>query len=170
MALPPDVQNAIDDIRAVIDSGRPLIMGKVFIDEQAFYIGTSRLKKSLPESWGQMATVRRSNAENFNSLVQIDELEMIAERGKFHVFGKVLVDEQACLQKLESVQAALIKDIAEAQAWSAAHPAPVTQPAPATTDVQVAQTEAERIIAEAKIEAERIKEEARRQSESPWNG
>jgi hypothetical protein len=152
MALPPDVQNAIDDIRAVIDSGRPLIMGKVFIDEQAFYIGTSRLKKSLPESWGQMATVRRSNAENFNSLVQIDELEMIAERGKFHVFGKVLVDEQACLQKLESVQAALIKDIAEAQAWSAA------------------QTEAERIIAEAKIEAERIKEEARRQSESPWNG
>ncbi len=169
MALPPAVQNAINEVRAVINSGRPLILGKVFIDEQAFYIGTSRLKKSLPEAWGQMATVRRSKSENFISLVQIDELEMLVENGKLHIFGGVLIDEQACLQKLESVQAALIKDIAEAQEWSTTHLAPITQPTPATTDVQAAQTEAERIIAEAKLEAARIVEEARRQRENPWS-
>ncbi len=176
MALPPDVQSAIDEIRAVIKSGRPLIMGKIFISELAFFIGTSRLKKSLPEAWGEMATIRRSNSENFVSLAQIDELEMLIENGKLHIFGGVLIDEQACLQKLESVQSALIKDIAEARSWSASHPAPVTErasashPTPATTDVKAAQTEAERIIAEAKREAARIVEEARRQRENPWSG
>jgi hypothetical protein len=162
MTLPPDVQAAIDEIRAVIHAGRTFMV-KVFIDEQAFFIATSKLKKSLPEAWGQMATARRPTGCSVASLDAIDNLEMLIESGKLHIFGGVLVDKQTCLLQIEGVETALAKDIAEAQTLSVSHPSP------ATTDVQSARTEAERIIAEAKREAARIVEEAKRQRENPWS-
>jgi hypothetical protein len=162
MALPPSVQAAIDEVRAVINAGRPFLNG-AFIDAVAFFTGTANLKKSLPEVWEQMAAAERNEKRSLDSLTLIDELEMLVENGKAHVFGKVWVDHQSCLQQLKNVEDSLTQDLARAQTWSA------SPPTPATTDVQAAQTEAERIIAEAKLEAERIKEDARRQSGSPWS-
>ena len=162
MALPSSVQSAIDEIRTVINAGR-LFLNGAFVDEQAFFIGTSKLKKSLPEAWVQLAAAERNEKRSLDSLMLIDELEMLIESGKAHVFGKVWINQQPCLEQLNKVEASLRQDLIRAQAWSASNPAP------AITDVQVAQTEAARIIAEAKLEAERIKEEARQQRESPWS-
>lgn len=161
MALPPDVQSAINEIRTIINSGSSFLNG-TFMDEQAFFIGTSKLKKSLPDELKTWARAERDMKRSVNSLNQIDNLEMLAENGKAHVLGKVWVDKQACLQQLKNVEDSLAKDITEAQHWSA------TQ-SPAAVELQNARTEAERIIEDAKREAARIVEEAKHNRENPWS-
>jgi hypothetical protein len=146
----------------VINSGKPLLNG-AFIDEQAFFIGTCKLKKSLGETYVQLARAKRDDGSGLDSLRLIDELEMLIENGKAHVFGKVWINQHDCLLHLDKVEASFSQYLALDEEW------PVEQPASAESEkVQAAQTEAERIIAEAKREAERIVEEARRQRENPW--
>ncbi|HEX8237217.1 MAG TPA: hypothetical protein VF600_14760 [Abditibacteriaceae bacterium] len=162
MALPPNVQAAIDEIRTVINSGKTFLNG-AFIDEQAFFIATSRLKKILPNELRILARVEKDMKRTLDCLTQIDNLEILAETGKAHVFGKVWINQQVCLQQLEALKAALIRDLRQAEEWVASHPSR------AESEVQAAQTEAERIIEDAKREAARILGEAKRNRENPWS-
>jgi cell division septum initiation protein DivIVA len=93
---------------------------------------------------------------------EIDKLEMLAEKGSCHIFGKVSIDQQKCLQQIDSCQTALTDDLARARQWTATH-------SPAAVELQNARTEAEHIIEEAKREAARIVEEAQRNRETPWS-
>lgn len=151
MSIPISIQARVDEVKSVINAGRPFL-GGAFIDEQAFFIGTTRLKKALPEV---LIGVEHAARGTINVIGPLDELEAMIVNGKGHMFGKVSVDKQACLKQIANVEAALHADLKQFEQLP---------PTPETEDERIvaqASSEAARVLDEARQEAQRILKEAR---------
>ena len=166
-----DLLRLIDSLGELIKNGKYLVFDKVFIDEQAFFIQTSKLKKALPEVLKKAERIVRDRAKAsipsdepaLNVVRLIDELEQLVEHGKYHVFDKVLVDQQAFLALLAKLKQAVPRDLANVQVTLRNY-SEATEPLAATARplLDQAHVEAQRIIQEAQREARRIVAEARR--------
>jgi hypothetical protein len=143
MSLPPSVQAHIDELKSVINAGRPFLGGS-FIDEQAFFIATSRLKKTLADA---LTGVERDVVRGMAVVKLIDEFEMLIEMEKVICSAKFGVNKQACLNQIDAIQAAFPADLKRAEQLQ-----------------QVHQAEDKRVLAEAHAEAARIVDEAHREA------
>ncbi len=151
MSLPTSIQARIDEVKNVIDAGRPFL-GGLYLDEQAFFVATTRLRKALPDA---MKAAEGKTHGAISVLSCIDDLERMIETGNLHTFGKVLVrDRQECLKQIDNMEAALDAGLKLSEHW---------QPVQETGEGVVAEArlEAARIVDEAQREAERILKEAR---------
>lgn len=166
-----DLPALIAGLEKLVENGKRWpIFKAVWIDEQAFFIGTSKLKRALPgylartelAAPDRLGGVRTLDELGIDILRLIDELEQLAENGKYHVFDKVFIHEGEFYQLTAKLKEALPRDLKNTQSMMGQGYAAQQQPAAATSDavLDAAQTEAQRIIAEARCEAERIVEEA----------
>lgn len=157
----------ISQLRQVVESGRALF-GGVFIDAEAFFVATGKLKKSLVGF--SVTPIATSSGEPVHIHKLIDETEQFVENGKIHFFGRVWLEPAPLLAKIDLLESLLKQD--ESSSLNTT-PFPTStnsfgQNLPDKAGVENAKAEAERIIAEAKQEAERIVEQARRRVEEPW--
>lgn len=168
-----DLPRLVAELEELVENGKrwPIFKG-VFIDEQAFFIGTAKLKKVMPYELRKAERIARdraragvsSNKLGSDTIRLIDELEQLVENGRYHVFDKVFIDEQAFFMLTAKLKEALPRDLENARNMLGREYASTEQPAPSTEKavLDAAQVEAQRIIEEARREAERIVQEARR--------
>jgi len=139
------IPELIHQLEAAIRDGRAWWGGHRVIDEEAFYVATTRIRRSLP------ATARRS-------LAAIDALEkVVEERSKGRFFGKVVVKESACRDKIVEVARCCMAE----QSLIAAGPTVADATDRAEFIIAEAQAQAAQIIAEAHQEAESIRQQGR---------
>jgi hypothetical protein len=159
-----DQQTAIANIRVVFNESKRF-RNYLWLDECAFFIATSRLKKSLSSTVRRYARMTGENGLGINCIRAIDELEQCVESGSMHFMGKVLVREQDFEAKLQAVEQSCVFDERAAQEWEASNPATPEEL------LEVARQQAEAIIAQAQEEAARIVSEslAAAKKRGPWN-
>lgn len=140
----------LQELQRTIDEGKPVWGGLISIDEERFYVATTKIRKSLPAS-------AQANPDN-ESRRALDALEWFVEKqGAARLFGKVCIRRSGFAPLLQNLVAAVENENLQ----------DVPQPATPSDIIAAAQQEAQRIIAEAQREAERIHEEAR--GLHPWS-
>ena len=99
----------IQNLEKIVQAGRTF-GNKVFIDGQAFFLGTADLKRALPNIFTGVEKEARGKARPATALyylTEIDKLEAIVWQSPFRPFGLFLVNKQACLQQIEVVSGSL---------------------------------------------------------------
>lgn len=152
-----DVWLLIDALESLPASGKRL-WGKVLIDEEAFFIGTSNVRKALPFGLRDFATSEREAGRALDSLRLIDELEKLVENSQAHIFGKVLIDEKVYAERTTGLRQALRRDLPKGDQFLA------TSQSETADLIDEARAEAARIVEEARQQAEHILEDARLQA------
>ena len=138
------IPELIHQLEAAIRDGRAWWGGRRVIDEEAFYVATTKIRRSLP------ATALRS-------LVALDALEKVVEESEGRFFGKVVVKESACHDKIVEVARCCVAE----QALIAASPTATDATDQAEFIIAEAQAQAAQIIAQAHQEAESIRQQTR---------
>jgi cell division septum initiation protein DivIVA len=73
-----DVLRLIDELEMLVENGKGHMFGKVFIDEQSFFIQTSKLKKALPDDLKKAERVTR-DSDRVVSHAQNEAQRMVQE-------------------------------------------------------------------------------------------
>ena len=100
-------------------------------------------------------TRRREGGLEIDVFRLIDELEQLVDNGRAHVFGKVVIDEQAFFVQTAKLKKALPDDLKKAER--------VTRDSDRV--VSGAQSEAQRMLSDAQGEAQRMVSDARAQAD-----
>jgi hypothetical protein len=102
--------------------------GHLVLDEEQFYVHTTKLKKSLAPLFKQSVGLQLQHMTTAphspevpevgipRSLIEtIEKLEEVAEKGPAHIFGKVLVNPTNYSRRLQNVKTALAQAASEAE-------------------------------------------------------
>lgn len=140
-----DIVNAqLQELAQIIRDSRPLL-GVLFIDEERFYVCTTKIKKSSPSLFGNL------RSQSCNLLMQLEEL---VEKGQCRLFGKVSIDSKS-YNALTSALATAIKN--------EQHLAETPEEQEAASElIRAAQLQAANILTKAEQEAQRIINDAKR--------
>ena len=140
-------------LRQILADSKPLWGGRIFIDEERFYIATVSLRKMLPATLS--LSPRLFNGPD--ALSCIDALDAVIERGHCRLFGKVLVSPAEIEPLIQQLEAALSTP-------ARFQPTNLPRLDVYSPSIETAKLEAARIIEEAHREADAIR---RRAHENP---
>jgi len=122
------VLRLLDELEQLVDNGKYHVFGKVVIDEQAFFVQTSKLKKSLPEN-----------------IKKADRIEKDSER----MVSGAQTEAQRLVSDAQTEAQTLIGDARSS----------------ADRTIQDARSHSDRIIEDARREAERIVADSQQHAE-----
>lgn len=129
----------IDELEQLVENGKYHVFDKVFIDEQAFFIQTSKLKKALPDDLKKAERVTRDS----------DRVVSAAQNEAQRMVGEAQSEAQRMVGEAKAEAQRLVGD-ARAQA---------------DRTIQDARSHSDRIIEDARREAERIVADAQQHAE-----
>jgi len=111
-----DIQDfpALQELRKLAQES-PLRFGHLHLDEQAFFVATTKLKMGVPEFLKSHPEIGQDGSVDTMSLLRaIDDLEALVEAGSLHFLGKVFVkadDFNARLSQCENAFSGLVLSV-----------------------------------------------------------
>ena len=153
-----ELLDILNELEQLTTKGKSFL-GNCFINEEEFWLSTTKLKVALPNHFKALEAVPPAEI-SLQCLFLIDKLESTVESSpKLPLSIMAIIDPQLYHSNLAKLREALTNDLKTATELAATNP---TAPARTISD---ARAEAQRIIAEAQAEAEQILAEARQHAE-----